>query len=99
MLALAACDTADPDFTLHRGWLGYPCYFDQECLAPLVCETTPSAATPVCTGTALHDEPCGPSIGCAWIRDERGLPLECAAGGRCLYPGESVPGAAGDVAP
>ncbi len=92
------CADPGPGFELLEGWRGYPCYFDEECLAPLHCNETPAAPTPVCTGTALEGEVCGEGVACAWLRDELGLPLWCGEDGHCAFP-EVEPPTTGAEAP
>ncbi|MGM0576349.1 MAG: hypothetical protein ACQEXJ_11515 [Myxococcota bacterium] len=87
-MAFAGCDAGGEAPTRHEGGPGYPCYFDADCTSPLLCDDTPAAEFPVCTGTAGEGDPCGPGVACAWIRDERGLPLQCGADGTCSFPEE-----------
>ena len=72
----------------HEGGPGYACYFDADCALPLVCEETPAAVFPVCTGTALPGQSCGGDVACAWLRDTRGLPLACSSAGLCEWPAD-----------
>jgi hypothetical protein len=87
---LAACDQG-PDLTARPvGGRGFPCYFDRDCAAPTLCESTNAAAFPVCTGLRLRLQTCAIDDDCAFTRDDRGLPLECSSFGVCLFPGETV---------
>ena len=83
---IPGCDT-DAERHETGGGPGYPCYFHQDCEAPLLCSETLAASFPVCTGTALEGEPCGATVACLWRRNEVGLPLACVAG-RCAFPND-----------
>jgi hypothetical protein len=80
----SACDSGG-QLARHRGGPGYSCFFDTDCLEPLVCESTPSAEFPVCTGLMLEGDACQIAYDCAWIRDDLGLPLSCLAEGVCGF--------------
>lgn len=88
-LAVAACDQG-PVRERAVGGRGFPCYFDRDCAAPTLCESTNAAPFPVCTGLRLRGQSCGADDDCAFSRDERGLPLQCGAQALCLFPGETV---------
>ncbi|MEZ4264743.1 MAG: hypothetical protein R3F39_00070 [Myxococcota bacterium] len=87
---LPGCDQG-PTQERTVGGRGFPCYFDRDCAAPTLCESTNAAPFPVCTGLRLRGQTCGIDDDCAFTRDTRGLPLECSDFGLCLFPGEVVP--------
>lgn len=84
--APAGCqEYSDPADERTTGGPGFPCFFDQDCSAPLFCGETQGARFEVCTGGQSEGDACNGALACAWIRDERGLPLECIAG-KCAFP-------------
>jgi hypothetical protein len=85
LLAATSGCIEDPE-PRHQGGPGFGCYFDADCSTPLICEETPAAAFPVCTGTALPGDACDAQVACAWLRDPDGLPLACADDGVCRFP-------------
>ena len=84
-LLFASC--ADGPLSLHQGDRGYPCEAHEACLEPLLCLEVPEVDFLVCSGEALEGQSCSGNTPCAWLRDTRGLPLECDAG-VCAYPGD-----------
>ena len=91
VLYLGACLNTDSDVTRDSGNRGYPCYFDDDCNAPLTCERTLAAPTPVCSGSAGPGHSCSGAVACAWMRDDRGLPLRCGDDGTCGFGSEPFP--------
>ena len=73
----------------HQGDRGYACTSHDACLSPLLCLTVPDVAFPVCTGSEPEGGACDADQACAWVRDDRGLPLTCQ-GGVCAFPGQGL---------
>ncbi len=98
--ALAAC-TEDFEFPSKGGGPGYPCYFDEDCAmgAGFLCDDVQGAPFPVCTGTSLEGEPCSQTVACAYVRDERGLPLQCGPDWTCVFPGAAPTTTEDETAP
>ncbi|MDP6943705.1 MAG: hypothetical protein QF464_06105 [Myxococcota bacterium] len=86
---VAAVGCMDGPIAHHQGDRGYPCDGHEDCLTPLLCLTVPAADFPVCTGSELEGDPCDSDSACAWIRDDRGLPLRCTDA-VCAFPGSEV---------
>ena len=84
-LALLATSCIDGPLSPHQGDRGYPCSAHDACLEPLLCLDVPEVDFLVCSGNALEGEACSEDTPCAWLRDTRGLPLQCEAG-VCSYP-------------
>lgn len=72
-----------------RGDRGAPCDVHEDCGAPLLCMEVAPIVFPVCTGTALEGAACDDTVACAWIRDDRGLPLMCVDA-LCHFPADQV---------
>ena len=86
-LAVTLQSCMDGAHTAHQGAHGYPCDAHGDCEAPLLCLDVPDVTFPVCTGSALEGEACSEATACAWIRDDRGLPLSCVAAA-CEFPAD-----------